>query len=55
MVHVFIYSNPLQKTGVVESVNVQIEAVPAEIDSFVTQLRGMRAQVGDMASLLHAT
>jgi hypothetical protein len=51
VVQVVVHQNPTGLQTVSESATVRITAVPAAIDSFVDELRCMKTQVGESATL----
>jgi hypothetical protein len=55
VVQVSVHMNPTREKSAVESATVQLNAVPAAIDSFVDELRRMEVQVGEVAILHNAT
>ncbi len=54
VVEVAVLATPSGTQDLGQSAVVQIDTVPAEIDSFIEQLRGMRSQVGSTATLKSA-
>jgi hypothetical protein len=52
---VSIASVPVGPKDVAENAVIQVEAVPADIDSFISQLQGIGTHIGATASLKFAT
>ncbi|MBW8876923.1 MAG: hypothetical protein JF614_18315 [Acidobacteria bacterium] len=55
VVQATIYMNAAGQPAVAESATVQLETVPASIDSFVEELQRMQVNVGQIAVLRDAT
>ena len=51
---VSVFAAPGRPKDIAQSAVVQIDTVPAEIDSFIEQLRGMGSEVGSIATLKRA-